>query len=203
MKREIDINVVIALSKIIDEFDGLFSDLNNFLGEYKDREATLFKLDEIVRNKCLLKKRKLVHFYNKYNEIIKNITSIVNFRYFIICINNYDKKMFNELLNYLKANRKYKDKILESLNILKKLGYNFLYFNFDNDYNEYLYSINPKILYEGIDDDIKNKKANERNGNTQNNLDDNLKYLYLYGINYYMEDENSKCDNFSKMKILK
>ncbi len=203
MKREIDINVVIALSKIIDEFDGLFSDLNNLLGEYKDREATLFKLDEIVRNKCLLKKRKLVHFYNKYNEIIKNITSIVNFRYFIICINNYDKKMFNELLNYLKANRKYKDKILESLNILKKLGYNFLYFNFDNDYNEYLYSINPKILYEGIDDDIKNKKANERNGNTQNNLDDNLKYLYLYGINYYMEDENSKCDNFSKMKILK
>lgn len=203
MKREIDINVVIALSKIIDEFDGLFFDLNNLLGEYKDREATLFKLDEIVRNKCLLKKRKLVHFYNKYNEIIKNITSIVNFRYFIICINNYDKKMFNELLNYLKANRKYKDKILESLNILKKLGYNFLYFNFDNDYNEYLYSINPKILYEGIDDDIKNKKANERNGNTQNNLDDNLKYLYLYGINYYMEDENSKCDNFSKMKILK
>lgn len=203
MKREIDINVVIALSKIIDEFDGLFSDLNNLLGEYKDREATLFKLDEIVRNKCLLKKRKLVHFYNKYNEIIKNITSIVNFRYFIICINNYDKKMFNELLNYLKANRKYKDKILESLNILKKLGYNFLYFNFDNDYNEYLYSINPKILYEGIDDDIKNKKANERNGNTKNNLDDNLKYLYLYGINYYMEDENSKCDNFSKMKILK
>lgn len=203
MKREIDINAVIALSSVIDEFDGLFSDLNNLLGEYKDREATLFKLDEIVRNKCLLKKRKLVHFYNKYNEIIKNITSIVNFRYFIICINNYDKKMFNELLNYLKANRKYKDKILESLNILKKLGYNFLYFNFDNDYNEYLYSINPKILYEGIDDDIKNKKANERNGNTQNNLDDNLKYLYLYGINYYMEDENSKCDNFSKMKILK
>ena len=123
MKREIDINVVIALSKIIDEFDGLFSDLNNLLGEYKDREATLFKLDEIVRNKCLLKKRKLVHFYNKYNEIIKNITSIVNFRYFIICINNYDKKMFNELLNYLKANRKYKDKILESLNILKKFLY--------------------------------------------------------------------------------
>ena len=203
MKREIDINAVIALFSVIDEFDVLFFDLNNLLGEYKDREATLFKLDEIVRNKCLLKKRKLVHFYNKYNEIIKNITSIVNFRYFIICINNYDKKMFNELLNYLKANRKYKDKILESLNILKKLGYNFLYFNFDNDYNEYLYSINPKILYEGIDDDIKNKKANERNGNTQNNLDDNLKYLYLYGINYYMEDENSKCDNFSKMKILK
>lgn len=203
MKREIDINVVIALSKIIDEFDGLFFDLNNLLGEYKDREATLFKLDEIVRNKCLLKKRKLVHFYNKYNEIIKNITSIVNFRYFIICINNYDKKMFNELLNYLKANRKYKDKILESLNILKKLGYNFLYFNFDNNYNEYLCSINPKILHEGIDDDIKNKKVNEIDGNIQNNLDDNLKQLYLYGINYYIEDENSKCDSCIKKKILK
>ena len=203
MKREIDINAVIALSSVIDEFDVLFFDLNNLLSKYKDSEAALFKLDEIARNKCFLKKRKLVHFYNKYNEIIKNITSIINFRYFIICINNYDKRMFNELLDYLKANRKYKDKILESLNILKKLGYNFIYFNFDNDYNEYLYSINPEILYEGIDDDIKNKKANERNGNTQNNLDDNLKYLYLYGINYYMEDENSKCDNFSKMKILK
>lgn len=175
MKKEIDINAVIALSNIIDEFELFFFDLNNLLNQYKDKEAALFKLDEIVRNKCFFKKRKLVKFYNEHEKTVKQITNIINFRYFIICINDYDQKMFNELLCYLKSNREYKNTILESLNILKKLNLNFL------DFNKFLYMINSKTMHEGM-----NKFIIDNISNVQNNE----------SINYFEHE-------FVKKKILK
>ena len=148
-----EIDNLIALSKVLDNFEDFNEKVRNLVSIVCNREV-IYKLGQVSNGVDCFNSDKIKDFYNENKSII----DVIN-EYSFIC-SNYDVNgnvMYNDSLNffysYMQENRDGIDSIVSVLERIKELGFSTLYFNQKLEGSSDVYSIstsfndNDTIIY--------------------------------------------------------
>lgn len=152
-----EIDNLIALSKILDDFDEFNERVRDLVSIVCNREV-IYKLGQVSNGVDCFNSDKIKEFYNENKSVIDVINEYSSI-YSFIC-SNYDVNgnvMYNDSLNffysYMKENRDGIDSIVSVLERIKELGFSTLYFNQKLEGSSDVYSIsasfndNDTIIY--------------------------------------------------------
>lgn len=144
-----EIDNLIALSKILDDFDEFNDKVRNLVSIVCNREV-IYKLGQVSNGADCFNSDKIKEFYNENKSVIDVINEYSSI-YSFIC-SNYDvngNAMYNDSLNffyrYMQENRDGIDSIVSVLERIKELGFSTLYFNQKLEDSEEVYSINTSF----------------------------------------------------------
>lgn len=152
-----EIDNLIALSKVLDNFEDFNEKVRNLVSIVCNREV-IYKLGQVSNGVDCFNSDKIKDFYNENKSIIDVINEYSSI-YSFIC-SNYDVNgnvMYNDSLNffysYMQENRDGIDSIVSVLERIKELGFSTLYFNQKLEGSSDVYSIstsfndNDTIIY--------------------------------------------------------
>ena len=141
-----EIDNLIALSKVLDDFEGFNDKVRRLVSVGCNREV-IYKLEQISRGEECFNSDRIKQFYSDNKSIIDVINGYSSI-YSFIC-SNYDvngNAMYNDSLNffyrYMQENRDSIDSIVSVLERIKELGFSTLYFKEELADNNGAYSIN-------------------------------------------------------------
>lgn len=152
-----EIDNLIALSKVLDNFEDFNEKVRNLVSIVCNREV-IYKLGQVSNGVDCFNSDKIKDFYNENKSIIDVINEYSSIYSFIW--SNYDVNgnvMYNDSLNffyrYMQENRDSIDSIVSVLERIKELGFSTLYFNQKLEGSSDVYSIstsfndNDTIIY--------------------------------------------------------
>lgn len=144
-----EIDNLIALSKVLDNFEDFNEKVRNLVSIVCNREV-IYKLGQVSNGVDCFNSDKIKDFYNENKSIIDVINEYSSI-YSFIC-SNYDVNgnvMYNDSLNffyrYMQENRDSIDSIVSVLERIKELGFSTLYFNQKLEDSEEVYSVNTSF----------------------------------------------------------
>lgn len=139
-----NINNLIALCHIIDDFEEFYEDLKNVMS-LKNNRNFIFKLQDISIGRFSLFSMKQKKFYNKNKTVIDTINKYSNIISFISHNFNWNENQTSNSLEffhkYILNHKEEISKILAILEKLKKLGFDKIEFNANIDFTEEIQKI--------------------------------------------------------------
>lgn len=144
MYKEIEIDIAIALCSIIEELEVFIKDLNKLRKDgFFTTYDTLYDLEIISDHGFCFGKRKIKRFYKENQNIINKIKEYIPISIFIkhLGLDENCTKTINDLCQYLLKNKDNKLQILEVLEKIKGLGFQYIRFDESIDFSKDEYTV--------------------------------------------------------------
>lgn len=149
---KVNINGLIALCHILDEYETFNQNLINFLKESRNKSNSIWRIGRIANGEDWAPAPKEKKFYKQNKLVIDTINSHLHIQTYI-CENyefSYNNNAVvyknNELYQYILNNKDKLDRIILVLEKLKKLGFKQLQFNENFDFTNEIYVL-PLFLH--------------------------------------------------------